>query len=94
MSKIQNIFFPFQWRGQILYELNRTILAQSTKHYETGTISKNEFLSSLKSISSQFEESIKCLSVEEEGSKEANQAKLAAKSLAEIKELIFFSDFI
>ena len=77
-----------------MYELNRAILAQSTKHYETGKISKTEFLSSLKSISSQFEESIKCLSVEEEGSKEANQAKLAAKSLAEIKELIFFSDFI
>ena len=94
MSRMYNIFSFFQWRGQILYELNRSNLAQSTKHYETGVISKSEFLSSLKSISSQFEESIKSLSVEEEGSKEANQAKLAAKSLAEIKELIFFSDFI
>ena len=91
---IQCTFFVFQWRGQILYEMNRAILAQATKHYETGEISKNDFLLSLKSISSQFEESIKCLSVEEEGSKEANQAKLAAKSLAEIKEMIFFSDFI
>ena len=39
-------------------------------------------------------EIIKCLSEEEDGSKEANQAKLASKSLAEIKEIIFFSDYL
>ena len=57
-------------------------------------MSKNEFLSSLQEISRQLEESIKCLSEEEDGSKEANQAKLASKSLAEIKEIIFFSDYL
>ena len=59
-----------------------------------GAITKDEFLSTLKKISSQLEESIKCLEPEAEGTKEAYQAKMAKKALSGIKELIFFSDFI
>ena len=61
---------------------------------KTGAISKEEFLNTLKKISCQLEESIKCLQPEAEGTKEAYQAKLATKALKGIKELIFFSDFL
>ena len=61
---------------------------------KTGAISKEEFLNTLKKISCQLEESIKCLQPEAEGTKEAYQAKLANKALKGIKELIFFSDFL
>ena len=74
--------------------MHRPMLAQATGNYENGTISKDLFLESLKNISFQLEESIKCLTDEEEGTKEGDQAKSAIKSLAEIKEILFFSEFI
>ena len=78
----------------MLYEMARPLLVQANNNYETGTVSKDEFIRSLKGIAFHLEESLKCLAFEEEGTKEGNQAKCAAKSLAEVKEIIFFSDFI
>ena len=77
-----------------MFEMHRPLLVQANKSYEMATISKDEFIDILKQISGQLEESIKCLQPEAEGTKEANQAKMAMKALAEVKEAIFFSDFL
>lgn len=84
----------FQWRGQVLFELHRPLLIKANKSYASGSISKEDFIKALKKISIQLEESVKCLKVEAEGTKEAYQAQLAAKALTGIKEIVFFSDFI
>jgi len=82
------------WRGQVLFEMHRPMMVKANRDYESGDISKEEFLNTLRKISCQLEESIKCLQPEAEGTKEAYQAKLANKALKGIKELIFFSDFL
>ena len=74
--------------------MHRPLLITVNKAFESGSISKDNFLDELKRITAYLEESIKCLTPEAEGTKEAYQAKLAAKSLSGIKEIIFFSEFL
>ena len=74
--------------------MHRPMMVLSNHLYESGKMSKKEFLSDLKRISFNLEESVKCLQTEPEGTKEALQGKLAVKALAGVKELIFFADFL
>ena len=83
-----------QWRGQTLYEMYRPMSVQANKSYDLGQISKDDFIATLKTLSVQLEESVKCLLPEAEGTKACYQGKLAAKALTDIKEAIFFSDFL
>lgn len=91
---LYNQIFLLQWRGQVLYEMHKPMMVKANKGYQTGDITKDEFLKTLKKISIQLEESVKCLEVEADGTKEAYQAKMATKALSGVKELIFFSDFL
>ena len=84
----------FQWRGQVLYEVHRPKMIKANKAYESGDITKEEFIKTLKNIQMTLEESIQCLQPEADGTKEAHQGRLAAKAMAGIKEIIFFSDFL
>lgn len=70
------------------------MLIKANKSYESGCISKDDFLVSLRNISQILEESVKCLQAEAEGTKEALQASMASKALTGIKEILFFSEFI
>lgn len=86
--------FLLQWKGQVLYEMHRPMLIKANRDYERNHINKAEFLTILKQISAQLEESIKHLEPEAEGTKEKHQCVLASKALTSIKDLIFFSDFL
>ena len=68
-------------------------MIKTNKAYESGDMTKEEFVKTLKNIQMTLEESIQCLQPEADGTKEAHQGRLAAKAMAAIKELIFFSDF-
>lgn len=83
-----------KWRGQVLYEVHRPKMIKANKAYESGDITKEEFVKTLKNIQMTLEESIQCLQPEADGTKEAHQGRLAAKAMAGIKEIIFFSDFL
>ena len=74
--------------------MHKPQLIQANMNYEKGEISKENFVSTLKKISLNLEESVKCLESEFEGTKEAHQCQLAIRSLKEVKELLFFSDFL
>ena len=74
--------------------MHRPLLIKANKAYESGAITKEEFVKNLKKIQISLEESQKCLQPEADGTKEAYQGKMASKAMAGIKELIFFSDFI
>ena len=82
------------WRGQVLFDLHRPMMVQANQAYAKGEIKKDEFIQTLKKISSNLEESVKCLLPEAEGTKEAYVCQLAQKALNGIKEVIFFSDFL
>ena len=82
------------WRGQVLFDLHRPMMVQANQAYGKGEIKKDEFMQTLKKISSNLEESVKCLLPEAEGTKEAYVCQLAQKALNGIKEVIFFSDFL
>ena len=82
------------WRGQVLYDLHRPSMLKANLAYSKGEMKKEEFLQTLKKISGQLEESVKCLLPEAEGTKEAFICQLAQKALNGIKEVIFFSEFL
>ena len=77
-----------------MFDLNRPMMVQANQAYAKGEIKKDEFMQTLKKISSNLEESVKCLLPEAEGTKEAYVCQLAQKALNGIKEVIFFSDFL
>ena len=59
-----------------------------------GTSGKEVFLKELKMIEDILKESIQCLQYEPENTKEWLTYKAAKKSLSDIGEILFFSDFI
>lgn len=75
-------------------DLAKPLLIEANWLFETRTIDKNEFVAKLKEIERFLEASIHCLSLEFEGSKEANQAKEAGNALRNVKEIIQFVDFL
>ena len=82
------------WRGQVLFELHKPLLIEANSMHELGNLTTPEFVCELRKIASFLEESVKCLQFEPDGTKPAHQAKWAIKALKEVKEIIFFSDFL
>jgi len=72
-----------------LKQNNKKILEQQNIFSMSQTIIfLNDFFSDY------LNESLRCLEVEPEGTKESSIAKLAKKALSQTKEIILFSDFL
>ena len=65
------------------------MVIEGNRAYEIGIITKESYIQTLKHASFLLEESLKCFKYDE-----PEQEKMVGKSLAEIKEVLFFSDFL
>ena len=85
---IQLIIF-LKWRGQVLFDYQHAIVIEGNRAYEIGVITKETYIKTLNQACQLLEESMKCFKHDE-----PEQEKMVGKALSEIKEVLFFSDFL
>ena len=65
------------------------MVIEGNRAYDIGVITKETYIKTLKQACQVLEESLKCFKHDE-----PEQEKMVAKALSEIKEVLFFADFL
>lgn len=88
-NQLAFFFSISKWRGQVLFDYQHAIVTEGNRAYEIGVITKEIYIKTLKRACQLLEESMKCFKHDE-----PEQEKMVGKALSEIKEVLFFSDFL